>query len=64
MIKKVSFSVQVFKMVILMDLHDMRSPESEKHILTVWSVISITQKQITSETSNWYSTIVSYIDAT
>ena len=43
-----------------MDLHVLMSPESENHIFSVWSVymcvcvsvISITQKQITAESSN------------
>ena len=45
-----------------MDLHVLKSPESENHIFSVWSVcmslyvcvslITITQKQITVETSN------------
>ena len=43
-----------------MDLHVLRFPESENHIFSKWavcmcvcaSVISITQKQITEETSN------------
>ena len=39
-----------------MVLHVLRSPESENHIFSVWSVcvcaITITQKQITAESSN------------
>ena len=71
------FLGQIFEMEILLDLHVLRSPESENHIFSVWpvcivslcvsmcvpvslslslcvcvSVISITQKQITAETSN------------
>ena len=54
-------------MKILMDLHVLSSPETENLIFEVWLrvcvfVISITQKQITAETSN--STFVSYTDAT
>ena len=52
---KVLFLGQIFEFEILMVLHDLRPPESENHILSVWSVcvsvISITQKQITAETS-------------
>ena len=46
---------QIFEMEISMVLRVLRSPEFEKHIFTEWSacmrVISITQKQIVSETS-------------
>ena len=53
-----------------MDLHVLRSPESENHIFSKWSdcmcvclcvrvsVISITQKQITAETSNLVFNII------
>ena len=58
--EKVLFLGQIFEMEILMDLHFMMSPESENNIFSVGSVcmcvyvsvISITQKQITAETSN------------
>ena len=57
---------QIFEMEILMDLHVLRSSKSENYISSGWSlcmcvcvsacvsvsVISITQKQITAETSN------------
>ena len=70
MIEKVLFLGEIFEMEILMDLHVMRAPESENHILSIWSVcmcicvsvISITQKQITAEHQIWYSTFESYTD--
>ena len=37
-VEKVLFLNQIFKMEILMDLHVLRSPESENHIFSVWSV--------------------------
>ena len=37
-VEKVMFWGQIFEMEILMDLHVLRSPESEKHIFSVWSV--------------------------
>ena len=44
-------------MYILMDLHVLRSPESENYTFSVWSVcvsvISIIKKQITAESSSW-----------
>ena len=47
---------QIFEMEFLMDLRVLRSVESENHIFSVWSVrvfvISITQKQITVDSSN------------
>ena len=51
-----------------MDLHVMRSPESENHIFNVRSVcmyvcvsaISIAQKQITAETSNLVFDIIQF----
>ena len=67
---------QIFEMEILNDLHVLRTPKSENHIFSVWSVcmcvcvcacvsvISITQKQITAETSNLVFYTVSYTDAT
>ena len=59
-VEKVLFWGPIFEMKILKDLLAMRSPESENKIFNVWSVcvrvclsvISITQKQITAETSN------------
>ena len=59
-VAKVLLSGQIFKMEIEMDLHVMRSPESENHIFSACSeclcicvsVIGITQKQITAESSN------------
>ena len=48
MVEKVLFLSQIFEMEILIDLHVMRTPESENQILNVWSMcvsaISITQK--------------------
>ena len=59
MVQKALFLNQILEMEILMDLHILRSPGSENHIFSVWSVcmhvcvcvtvISITQKQITAE---------------
>ena len=54
MVEKVWFLDQIFEMEILMDLHVMRSPESENHIFSVWSVCLCvcfhkTQKQTTAE---------------
>ena len=37
MAEKVLFLGQLFEMEILMDLHVLRSPESENHIFSVWS---------------------------
>ena len=55
-IEKILFWGQIFEVEILMDGHILRSRESEKHIFSVSSVcvsvISITQKQITAESSN------------
>ena len=70
MIEKVQFLSQIFKSEILMNLQVLRSPKSENHIFSKWSVcmyvsvISITQKQITAEASNLYLTFVSDTDAT
>ena len=36
--RKYCFWYQIFKMEILMDLHVLRSTESENHIFSVWSV--------------------------
>ena len=38
MADKVLFLGQIFEMEILMDLHVLRSPESENHIFSGWSV--------------------------
>ena len=38
MVEKVLFFGQIFEMEILVDLHVMRIPESEKHIFSFWSV--------------------------
>ena len=52
-VEKELFWGQIFKLEILIDLHVLKSSESESHIFSVWSacvsVISITQKQITAE---------------
>ena len=37
-VEKVLFLSQIFEVEILMDLHVVRSPESENHIFSVWSV--------------------------
>ena len=37
-VKKVMFWSRIFEMEILMDLHVLRSPESENHIFSKWSV--------------------------
>ena len=64
-LEKVLFLGQIIEMKILKDLHVLRSPESEYHIFSVWSVcmcvclcvcvcvsvISINQKQTTAESS-------------
>ena len=68
LVKKLSFLCKIFEIMILMDLYALRISEFENHIsrasslslsLCVYvcvcvcvSVISITQKQITAETSN------------
>ena len=58
MVEKVLFLGQIFEMEVLMDLHVLRFSEFENHIFSSWpvcvisSVISITQKEITAETSN------------
>ena len=60
MIEKVLFWGQIFEIEILMDLHVMKTPESKNQIFSIWSVcmcvsvsvISITQKLVTAETSN------------
>ena len=49
--KKV-FLYQLFEMEILMDLDILRSPESENNFFSDASVISLTVKKITAETSN------------
>ena len=74
MVEKVLFLGQVYEMVILMDLHRLKIPESKNYIFSAWSVcmcvfvsvISITEKQITAETSILIhiSTFVSCRDAT
>ena len=68
MVEKVLIWNQIFEMEILINLHVLRSPESENHIFSGQSLslslcvcaISITQKQITAECSN----LVSCVDAT
>ena len=57
MVEKVLFLGQIFEMAILWDLHVLKSRECENPFLAVGqcvcvSVISITQKQIDSETPN------------
>ena len=37
-VEKVLFLSQIFEVEILMDLHVLRSPESENHIFSKWSV--------------------------
>ena len=63
---KIILGGQTFEMEILMDLHVLRSPDSENHIFSKWSlcmcvcvclcvcvsVINLTQKQIIAESSN------------
>ena len=52
------FLCQILEVKILKDLHVLKSPVSENHIFSRWSVymcisvISITQKQITAETAS------------
>ena len=64
---------QIFEIEFLMDLNALnpsKSPESENHIFSGWpmrvcvSVTSITQKQVVAKLQIWYSTFVSYVDAT
>ena len=60
--RKILFLGQIFEMEILMDFLVLRFHKSENHIFSSWSVcmyvyvsvsvISLTQKQITAETSN------------
>ena len=38
MVEKVLLLGQIFEMEIIMDLHVLRSPESENHIFSDWSV--------------------------
>ena len=60
LVEKLLFLGRIFKMEISMDLYVLRSLESENHIFSVWSVcvclcvsvISITHKQITAESSD------------
>ena len=59
MVEKILFFCQIFESEILMDLHVLRSPESENPVFSGWSVscvylpdISIIQKQSIAETSN------------
>ena len=58
MAEKVLLLGQIFEMEILMNLHVLWFSESQYHIFSVWSVymcmsvISLTQKQITAESSN------------
>ena len=58
-VEKILFLSQIFDTKILMDLHVLRSPESENQIFSFGLcicmcvfVISTTQKQITAESSN------------
>ena len=44
MVKKALFLCQIFKMVILMNMHFMRSPEFENERFSIWFVMKITQK--------------------
>ena len=37
-VEKLLYLGQIFEMEILMDLHVLRSPESENHIFSKWSV--------------------------
>ena len=52
MVEKKLFWGQTLEMEILTDLRVLKSPESENHIFRVSFIISITQKQITEETSD------------
>ena len=56
MVGKVLICGQIFELAILMGLHVLRSPESENHIFSCWSVcesvIIIIQKQVTAKTQN------------
>ena len=67
MVEKI-FSGQIFEMLILMDLHPLRSLESENHILGVELYVCLYYQQ-NSKTNNsrklqiWYSTFISCVDA-
>ena len=37
-VEKVLFSGKIFEIEILMDLHVLRPPKSEKHIFSFWSI--------------------------
>ena len=49
MVEKVSFLSQIFEVEIFMNLHVMRSPESENHIFSVSSVCSVSVISITQK---------------
>ena len=60
---------QTFEIEILMDLHVLRSPESENHIFSGWSMCTCVcyqhnSKIIQQKLQIWYSTFVSRTDAT
>ena len=50
--EKVLFWGQISEMEILMELHVLRSPESENHIFSVWCVCMCVCYQHNSETNN------------
>ena len=61
MVEKKLFWGQTLEMEILTDLRVLKSPESENHIFRVSFIISITQKQITEETSNFFILLLYHI---
>ena len=66
-VEKVLFWGQIFEMEILMDLHVLRSPESENHIFNVWSVCMLSvylKNKLQLKHQSWNCAFVSYTDAT
>ena len=53
MVEKVLFLDLIFEKELLMDLHVMRSPESENHIFSVWSVCMCVCVSVISITQNF-----------
>ena len=66
-VDKVLLKGQIFEMQILMNLRVLMSPESENRILSVWSVRPLSEylkNKLQHKHQIWYSTFVSYTDAT
>ena len=70
MVKKVLLLGQIFEMEILINLHVMRTPKSKNHIFNISSLCMCVcqstklKNKLQQKTEIWYSTFVSYIDAT